>query len=307
MRPILFVAAGMLALSSCVSKKEFLAVQGSRDELAVQLERQKVNAEICERDRAALQSELGTLQNSLRTRENDLLTRSTELENERSKNTMLSQQLDYFKANNANLLDRLADLSVVSKAGAENIKKSLEAINEQSKYIKDLTGAIQRKDSLALNLVMNLKRSLADVNDEDVSVEVRKGVVYISLSDRMLFRSGSAEIQAQAEGVLNKIARVLNDYKELEILVEGHTDNVPISNTCMADNWDLSVKRATSVVRTLQKKYGVQPSRMTAGGRSEFIPKANNSTEEGRRTNRRTEIIILPNLDQFFQLLEPQE
>jgi chemotaxis protein MotB len=123
----------------------------------------------------------------------------------------------------------------------------------------------------------------------------------------MLFKSGSADIQPQAETVLNKIAKVINDYKELEILVEGHTDNVPISNTCMSDNWDLSVKRATSVVRTLQKKYGVQPQRMTAGGRSEYVPKATNTTEDGRRSNRRTEIVVLPDLDQFFQLLEPQK
>ena len=306
-KPLLYVVCGTLLLSSCVAKKEFLAMQASRDTLAQEIERQKANLENCAREKATVQSELGAVQGNLRGKENELLTCNTMLENERNKNAMLEQQLEYFKTNNANLLDRLADLSVVSKTGAESIKKSLEAINEQSKYIKDLTGAIQRKDSLALNLVMNLKRSLADVNDEDVSVEVRKGVVYISLSDRMLFKSGSAEIQPQAETVLNKIAKVVNDYKELEILVEGHTDNVPISNTCMSDNWDLSVKRATSVVRTLQKKYGVQPQRMTARGRSEYVPKATNASDEGRRSNRRTEIVILPDLDQFFQLLEPQK
>jgi chemotaxis protein MotB len=306
-KPIMYVVSGTLLLSSCVAKKEFVSMQAIRDDLALQIERQKANLENCEREKAAAQSQLSTVQGNLRAKENDLLTCNTILENERNKNAMLEQQLEYFKTNNANLLDRLADLSVVSKTGAENIKKSLEAINEQSKYIKDLTGAIQRKDSLALNLVMNLKRSLADVNDEDVTVEVRKGVVYISLSDRMLFKSGSADIQPQAETVLNKIAKVINDYKELEILVEGHTDNVPISNTCMSDNWDLSVKRATSVVRTLQKKYGVQPQRMTAGGRSEYVPKATNTTEDGRRSNRRTEIVVLPDLDQFFQLLEPQK
>jgi len=306
-KPLLYVVCGTLLLSSCVAKKEFLAMQASRDTLAQEIERQKANLENCAREKATVQSELGAVQGNLRGKENELLTCNTMLENERNKNAMLEQQLEYFNTNNANLLDRLADLSVVSKTDAESIKESLEAINEQSKYIKDLTGAIQRKDSLALNLVMNLKRSLADVNDEDVSVEVRKGVVYISLSDRMLFKSGSAEIQPQAETVLNKIAKVVNDYKELEILVEGHTDNVPISNTCMSDNWDLSVKRATSVVRTLQKKYGVQPQRMTAGGRSEYVPNATNASDEGRRSNRRTEIVILPDLDQFFQLLEPQK
>ncbi|MBK8654331.1 MAG: OmpA family protein [Haliscomenobacter sp.] len=306
MKPILFFALSLFLFSSCVSKKEFIAMQGSRDELKLELERYKIAAENCDKDKSLLQNEINGLRAMLREKENELITRNTELQNERNKYALIEQQLEYFKTNNANLLDRLADLSVVSKTGAENIKKSLEAINEQSKYIKDLTTAIQRKDSLALNLVMNLKRSLADVNDEDVTVEVRKGVVYISLSDRMLFRSGSAEISAQAESVLSKIAKVVNDYKELDILVEGHTDSVPIANACMADNWDLSAKRATSVVRTLQKKYAVDPKRMTAGGCSEYRPKATNATEDGKRTNRRTEIVILPNLDQFFQLLEPQ-
>ena len=306
MKPLLFFALSLFLFSSCVSKKEFIALQGSRDELKLELERYKIAAENCDKDKSLLQTEVNGLRTMLREKENELLTRNTELQNERNKYALVEQQLEYFKTNNANLLDRLADLSVVSKTGAENIKKSLEAINEQSKYIKDLTTAIQRKDSMALNLVMNLKRSLADVNDEDVTVEVRKGVVYISLSDRMLFRSGSAEISAQAESVLSKIAKVVNDYKELDILVEGHTDSVPIATACMADNWDLSAKRATSVVRTLQKKYAVDPKRMTAGGCSEYRPKATNANEDGKRANRRTEIVILPNLDQFFQLLEPQ-
>ncbi|MEY4135138.1 MAG: hypothetical protein RL386_1488 [Bacteroidota bacterium] len=306
MKKIPFFLFVVLTLGSCVAKKEYNAMLGTRDDLVLQLERMKISAENCEADKAKLQNELNALRTSLRDRENALLTKNTELLNERGKSAMLEQQLEYFKTNNANLLDRLADLSVVSKTGAENIKKSLEAIDKQSTYIQDLTSAIQRKDSLALNLVMNLKRSLADVNDEDVTVEVRKGVVYISLSDRMLFRSGSADISQQAETILSKIAKVLNDYKELEILVEGHTDSVPISNACVSDNWDLSAKRATAVVRNLQRRYGVDPRRMTAGGCSEYRPKATNVSDDGRRANRRTEIVILPNLDQFFQLLEPK-
>ncbi|MCK7462298.1 MAG: OmpA family protein [Sphingobacterium sp.] len=223
-----------------------------------------------------------------------------------AKLNIMEQQLEYFKSTNTNLLERLSDLSVVSKTGAESIKKSLEAINDQNKYIMNLTSAIRQKDSLSLSLVMNLKRSLGDINDEDVNIEVRKGVVYISISDKLLFRSGSYEINQKAEDVLGKIAKVLNDHKQLEILVEGHTDNVPISTTCMVDNWDLSVKRATTVVRYLQTKHNIVPSRMTAGGRSEFVPKTSNETTEGKSINRRTEIIILPQLDQFFELLEPQ-
>ncbi|WP_273568073.1 OmpA/MotB family protein [Maribacter halichondriae] len=178
-------------------------------------------------------------------------------------------------------------------------------MNEQNKYIKDLTTSMQRKDSINLVLVMNLKRSLDDFDDEDINIEVKKGVVYVSISDKMLFRSGSYQISNRAEEVIGKIAKIVNDHKELDILVEGHTDNVPIANECMVDNWDLSVKRATSIVRLMQNKFGVQPQRMTAGGRSEYLPKTTNESVEGRAKNRRTEIVILPKLDQFFELLEP--
>jgi chemotaxis protein MotB len=213
--------------------------------------------------------------------------------------------MDLLKKTNTNLLDRLSDLSIVSKTGAESIKKSLDAMNEKDRYIKDLNNALARKDSLNLALVMNLKRSLSGTNSDDVNVEVRGGVVFISLSDKMLFRTASAVINDQAGNILEKISKVINDHKDLNILVEGHTDNVPMSNDCITDNWDLSTKRATSVVRALQNKYKVDPSRMTAGGRSEFNPKTVNTTADGRKTNRRTEIIILPKLDQFFQMVAP--
>lgn len=218
----------------------------------------------------------------------------------------LEEQMELLKKTNSNLLDRLSDLSIVSKTGAENIRKSLDALNEKDRYIKDLNTAMARKDSLNLSLVMNLKRSLAGTNSEDVNVEVRGGVVFISLSDRMLFQTASAVINGKAESILEKISKVVNDHKDLNILVEGHTDNVPMSNECINDNWDLSAKRATAVVRMLQKKYKIDPSRMTAGGRSEYDPKTSNDTAEGRKTNRRTEIIILPKLDQFFNLVAPK-
>jgi chemotaxis protein MotB len=197
----------------------------------------------------------------------------------------------------------MSDLSIVSKSGAESIKKSLETLNEQTKYVNNLNTSIQRNDSINLALVMNLKRSLEDINDQDVSVEVKKGVVYVSISDKLLFKSGSYDITPPAETVLGKVAKVVNDHKELDILVEGHTDVVPISTAAIKDNWDLSALRATSVVRTLQGKFGVAPERMTAGGRSEFSPKDDNTTAVGRQQNRRTEIIITPKLDQFFNLL----
>ena len=156
---------------------------------------------------------------------------------------------------------------------------------------------MQRKDSINLALVMNLKRSLDNFDDEDIAIEVKKGVVYVSISYKMLFKSGSYKISNQAEEVIGKIAKIINDHKELDILVEGHTDTVPISTDCMDDNWDSSEKRATSIVRLMQTKFTVDPSRMTAGGRSEYVPRTTNETAKGRAINRRTEIIILPKLD----------
>ncbi|MCB0663601.1 MAG: OmpA family protein, partial [Saprospiraceae bacterium] len=228
--------------------------------------------------------------------------KSSELESERMKNRTLQEQIELLKSTNTNLLERLADLSVVSREGAESIRKSLETLDKQTKMVNDLNQGIQRRDSVNLALVMNLKRSLADVNDQDIQVEVKKGVVYISISDKLLFKSGSAIINKSAESVVEKIATVLNDHSELDILVEGHTDNVPIATDCIKDNWDLSAHRSTAVVRMLQKKYNVSPERMTAGGRGEYIPKASNDTNEGRAQNRRTEIIVLPDLEQFFKL-----
>ena len=221
--------------------------------------------------------------------------------------TQLEEQLEHMQSSNTSLLDRLSDLSVVNKAGAQSIQKSLENMTQQYSFIQDLTKKVQSKDSLNLALVMNLKRSLSNIDDDDVQVEVRGGRVHVSISDKLLFRSGSARITDEAQNVLAKIAAVINDHYELDVTVEGHTDDVPINNSCMEDNWDLSVKRATSVVRVLQEDYFVSPDRLTAAGRSEYIPKADNDSEDGRSINRRTEIVIMPQLDQFFKLLEAPE
>lgn len=273
-----------LFLSSCVSQKKYTASLNQT---------------------AALENQLNHCNDELKESKSKRLILESDLSNEQNKSQNLNQQLEYFKSTNTNLLDQLSVLSVVSQSGAESIKKSLEALNEQNKYIKDLTSSMQKKDSINLALVMNLKRSLNNFDDEDISIEVKKGVVYVSISDKMLFRSGSYKVGTQAEEVLGKIAKIINDHKELDILVEGHTDNVPISTECMTDNWDLSAKRATSIVRLMQTKFAVDPARMTAGGRSEYIPKTSNETAKGKAINRRTEIIILPKLDQFFKLLEP--
>jgi chemotaxis protein MotB len=218
--------------------------------------------------------------------------------------TGLNKQIDFLKENNNTVLNQLKDLSVISSSQAESIKKSLDNIGAKDAYIQNLQGALARKDSLNMALVMNLKGALNDVNDSDVEIKVEKGVVFISISDKMLFKSGSAEVTDKASNVLSKVAQVLNSKPEIEFMVEGHTDNVAIKNNCITDNWDLSVKRATSVVRILQNKFGIDPKRMTAGGRGEFIPLQSNDTAEGKAANRRTRIVILPQLDQFFQLLE---
>ena len=217
---------------------------------------------------------------------------------------LLEQQVESLQNTNTNLLDRMADLSIISKTGASSINESLKSLSQQYGFIQNLTSKMQSKDSLNLALVMNLKRSLMDINDEDVFVEVRGGLVHVSISDKLLFESGSAQINSRAQEVLGKIAAVINDHSDLDVVVEGHTDDVPIATSCVADNWDLSVKRATSVVRHLEENHYVDPTRMTAAGRSEYVPKTDNTTEDGRSINRRTEIVITPKLDQFFKLLE---
>lgn len=294
MRKIIVFSLSVLLFASC-NKKQLAQLNKDKAELQALLDKNKAD---CDALTAKLNNDISDLRNQIKLEDGDIT-------NERAKLKALEDELAYLKRTNTNLLDRLSDLSIVSKDGAESIKKSLDALNRQSSYIQDLNSNLRRKDSLNLALVMNLKRSLENVNDQDVNVEVKKGVVYISLSDKMLFKYGSYDITSQAETVLGKIAKVVNDRKDFDILVEGHTDNMPYNSaSALEDNWDLSAKRATSVVRTLQKKYGVAPERMTAGGRGEYVPKVTNSDATSRSTNRRTEIVILPKLDQFFQLFE---
>ena len=297
MKKVLILMASFALVTSCVSKKKLVEAQAEYSTFKASSENNlnKVRSELrdCDKSKSGIEFELKSKTNELDMKSKQWV----------AQNKAFEDQIDYLKKTNTNLLDRMSDLSIVSKSGAESIKKSLETLNDQSKYIKDLNSSVQRKDSLNLALVMTLKRSLADINDEDVTVEVKKGVVYISISDKMLFQSGSAMINPKAEVILEKVSRVVNDHKELDILVEGHTDNVPITTSCLIDNWDLSAKRATSVVRLLQSKFGISLERMTAGGRSEFVPKVLNSSDAGRKVNRRTEIIVLPKLDQFFQML----
>ena len=288
---LLFCGIFVFVFSSC-SKKKMEALQSEFNTYKADCIN-KVNK--LEEEKEALRGNIQVVQRDL-----DLCREA--LKNEQGKSKSLKGELDYMKKTNTNLLDRMSELSIISKTGAESIQKSLEAINQQSQYIEDLNKNINRKDSTNLALIMNLKRSLGNINDNDVTIEVKKGVVYVSLSDKMLFNSGSWRVLPRAHEVLSKIAKVVNDHRELDILVEGHTDNVPITNSCVTDNWDLSTKRATAVVRILQNQYNVLPSRMTAGGRSQYVPKTSNDSVHSRSINRRTEIIILPKLDEFFEL-----
>lgn len=217
---------------------------------------------------------------------------------------LLEAQLADSKANSNQVLNQLKDLSVISGSQAESIKKSLDNIGVKDAYIKDLQSAINRKDSLNMALVINLKSAIGNLEDKDINVKVDKGVVYVDISDKMLFKSGSYDINDQASTVLGKVAKVITSQPDIEFMVEGHTDNKPYHGGVLLDNWDLSVKRATAVVRELQTKYNVPPNRMTAAGRGEYMPIASNDTKEGNAANRRTRIVILPQLDQFFKLLE---
>jgi chemotaxis protein MotB len=287
----------LVMASGCVSKKKL-------NEANAALEAHKDLLSRCEERNKDLEGQVLDLTKKLEMSNANLKRASDDLASANVKLKSVEDQLLVMRSSQNSLLDQLNTASVINKAGAESIKKSLDAISQQSQYIKDLTKTMQYKDSVNLALALNLKKSLSDFNDSDVSIEVKKGVVYISLSDNMLFKTASATINTGADKVLAKIAGILNDQSDLDILVEGHTDNVPIATDCLNDNWDLSAKRATAVVRTLQTKYKVSPTRMTAGGRSEFVPKASNATAAGRAENRRTEIIVLPKLDQFFKLME---
>jgi chemotaxis protein MotB len=218
----------------------------------------------------------------------------------------LNKQVDFLKSNNNVVLSQLKDMSVVTGAQAESIKKSLDNIGAKDLYIQGLQSSMARKDSINMNLVMNLKGAIGDLNDGDINVKVDKGVVYVDISDKLLFKSGSFTITDKAKVVLGKVAKVLAAQPAIEFMVEGHTDSKQLisGGNLMEDNWDLSVKRATTIVRVLQDTYGIDPKRMTAAGRSEYIPLADNDSPEHRAANRRTRIVILPQLDQFFQLLE---
>ncbi|HMG81527.1 MAG TPA: OmpA family protein [Ferruginibacter sp.] len=216
----------------------------------------------------------------------------------------LNSQLASVKGNNNQALEQLQNLSVITDAQAQSIQRSMDSLGAKDSYIHNLESALARKDSMQATLVQNLKSVIGNLNDKDINVKIDKGVIYIDISDKLLFKSGSYDVTEQAKTVLGKVALVLKNQPDIEFMVEGHTDNNPFSRGLLLDNWDLSVKRATSVVRILQDKYGLDATRISASGRGQYFPIASNATAEGRAANRRTRIIILPQLDQFFKLLQ---
>ena len=288
-RVILFTALSIF-LFSCVSSKKFKASQAQYGELQVRY--------------TQLQSDLSSCNDA----KADLLRQKSGLENDNaalnSKITDLNKQIDFLKENSTQALRQLQDLSVISASQAESIKKSMENIGAKDTYIQTLQQQMAHKDSLNMALVLNLKGAIGNMDDNDINIKVDKGVVYIDISDKLLFKSGKYEVTPGAKTVLGKVAAVLKNQPDIEFMVEGHTDKVPYRNGLLLDNWDLSVKRATSVVRILQKEYGLDPSKIAAAGRGEYKPVTDNSSAEGKAANRRTRIVILPQLDQFFKLLE---
>jgi chemotaxis protein MotB len=288
LRQILLFGLCSMMLFSCVSKKKFLEAQQKAqtrfDSLSGEYAKLQGALKTCNDQSADLQRQKGALEGQV---------------------ADLNKQIGFLKENNTQALKQLEDLSVVSTSQAESIRKSLDAIGGKDAQIRDMQQALARKDSLNMALVMNLKGAIGNMSDSDVNIKVEKGVVFIDISDRMLFKSGSYNVTKNAKEVLGKVAQVLKGQSQIEFMVEGHTDNKMLhSSESMKDNWDLSVKRATSVVRILAKDYGLDPTHITAAGRSEFVPIASNDSKEGRAANRRTRIVILPQLDQFFTLLE---
>lgn len=281
------LAFSALFLFSCVSTKKF-----KREQAKAQARYDSLNA-VYNKEQADLKNcnDLNAADNAKRA----ALEAQLDAQN---------KQIAFLKENNTQALRQLQDLSVISSSQAESIKKSLDNIGAKDSYIQDLQSALARKDSLNMALVMNLKGAVGNLDDKDINIKVDKGVVYIDISDKLLFKSGSYSVTNNAKEVLGKVAMVLKNQPDIEFMVEGHTDNVGFSNGLLVDNWDLSVKRATAVVRILQNQYGLDPAHIAAAGRSEYKPVADNSTAEGRAANRRTRIVILPQLDQFFKLLE---
>jgi chemotaxis protein MotB len=265
----LFSLTTLLLLSSCVSKKEYAALEAKQKETQDLLNTATVKLNSCLADKAASAARAQALE---------------------------EQVADLRKSND--------NLTVLSSKGASNVEKTLESIKEKELKITRLQDALTKKDSITLAIVTSFKREVG-INDPDIEINVEKGVVFISIADKLLFQSGSYNVTTKAKEVLAKVAKVVNSKPDFECMVEGHTDNVPYRKEPLLDNWDLSVKRSTSIIRVLQD-LGVNPKQLIAAGRGEFVPLVDNDTAEHRATNRRTRIVVLPKIDQFYDMVEKE-
>ena len=276
MKKLLILATcGMFLFPSCVASKKYKALEANYKKNKDLLNTATVLLNACDKDKASANARLQSLE----------------------------ERLADMRKTNQDLIKTSQDMTVLTTKGATNLEKSLESLKEKDLKISRLQDALTKKDSVTLALVTSLKKEVG-INDQDIEINVEKSVVFISLSDKVLFSTGSYNVTERAREILGKVAMVINGKPEFEAMVESHTDNVPYNGSVLKDNWDLSVKRATSVVRVLQNDFGVQPERMTAAGRSYYVPVVDNDTAENRSKNRRTRIVVLPKLDQFYDLIE---
>jgi chemotaxis protein MotB len=278
MKKILILAAIIpFVLTSCVSRKKFAMLEAKEKATQDLLNTATVKLNSCLDEKEKLNTD----------------------------NTSLATQLDYLKKTNSDLVEMSKDMAILSAKGSENLEKSLESLKEKDLKITRLQDALTKKDSVTLALVTSLKREVG-IDDPDININVEKGVVMISIADNLLFKSGSFEVNAKAKNVLAKVAKVINSKPDFECMVEGHTDNVPYKSAVLLDNWDLSVKRSTAIVRVLQNDLGVNPKQLIPAGRSSYVPLVANNTPENKAKNRRTRIIIMPKIDQFYDMLEKE-
>ena len=271
MKKVVIALSVLALLTSCVSKKKYAALEAKNKETQDLLNTATVKLNSCLEEKAGL-----------------------------------TARVEGLKEHNQTLINSSKEMTILTTKGAENIEKALESIKEKDLKISRMQDALTKKDSVTLAVVTSLK-SAVGLNDPDIEINVEKGVVFISIADKLLFKSGSYNVTDRAKSVLAKVAKVVNDKPDFECMVEGHTDNVPyIGNGVLLDNWDLSVKRSTSIVRVLTNELGVKPEQLIAAGRSSYVPLVDNKTAENRARNRRTRIVVLPKIDQFYDMVEKE-
>jgi len=293
---ILILLAFSLSATSCISKKKLAEIQTSH----------KNSLDIANKQLGECGESLNQYMDRLRSCDQDKLLMQAEVDKMKALLSEKDSQVADLKSSRDQQVSQVGDLTVLTQSANDNIKETLSQLENKDKYINLLQNAKSKADSINLALAVNLKSVLKDgIADEDIDIKVDKTVVFINISDKMLFTSGSSNLTAKANDVLGKIATIVQSKPGFEVMVEGYTDNVPMRSSCIEDNWDLSVKRATSVVRALHKGHGIDPNRLIAAGRGEYNTLADNTTPEGKAMNRRTRIIILPKLNQFYDLLGP--